>query len=83
MTEIPEETRRTMLNGDADGLYKFQEMLEPASQRTNSSPQRTNSSSSIQNTANNTNSSPQNNTNNKNSIRRTNTQRSSSSSLSK
>ena len=83
MTEIPEETRRTMLNGDADGLYKFQEMLEPAPQRTNSSPQRTNSSSSIQNTANNTNSSPQNNTNNKNSIRRTNTQRSSSSSLSK
>ena len=83
MTEIPEETRRTMLNGDADGLYKFQEMLEPAPQRTNSSHQRTNSSSSIQNTVNNTNSSPQNNTNNKNSIRRTNTQRSSSSSLSK
>ncbi|MCR5103649.1 MAG: YolD-like family protein [Eubacterium sp.] len=47
MTEISEERRRTMLNGDADDLYRFQNMLEPVAQRSSTIAEPQNDNNSI------------------------------------
>lgn len=47
MTEISEERRRTMLNGDADDLYRFQNMLEPVAQRSSTIAEPQNNNNSI------------------------------------